>query len=543
MMGTGRVGTNWLGVLMLALLAPACGGGGGGSGTGSSGSSSKAASDAVFSDTLFATYTLTISDVDWTYIQNGDKDTWRTAELGWQGETVKQVAVRAANTPAAATLKPSVRLKFDEFVPDRKWRTLNHLNLDSMVDDKTFLRERIGLWTHRMSEVPAPRSVHARLVVNGTYLGVYEVREEVRKAFAEYHWGNNDGNLYEIQKMDVAGFDHYAWRGADPATYVPSIWDPKTNETGGNYADVVALLDVLNNAPAASRRAQLDTLIDLSDFLGYLAASTAIADPDGLTGEKGNNNHFWYHREDNNKMEIVAWDPDKTFGYPQLDGVFNSTFGLWTRFSQSAATSWIQAEATANVSYQNKIRKVADEPFSIVGIQIDAVYNQIKDAVYADPYKPMSNAEFDQGPAKLKEWIANRSAYLYSVLPPRPAPLAGDQASFDSQTGVPSTLGTGQTATVSITMTNTGTTTWTRAGEYKLTSRAPRNNLIWGDNRIKLPDGVSIGPGQSYTFKFPIVAPRIAATYNFQWSMVNDSFGAGGAVFDAVSPLVAITVN
>src|SRR6185503_4859371 len=386
MMGTDRVGTRGLAILLLAALAPACGGGGGSS---SSSGSSKAASDAVFDDTLFATFTVTLSDVDWTYIQNGDKDIWRTAELGWQGETVKNVAVRAANSPAASTPKPSIRFKFDEFVPDRKWRTLNHLNLDSMADDKTFLRERIGLWTHRMTDVPAPRSVHARLVVNGTYLGVYEVREEIRKAFAEKHWGNNDGNLYEIQKNEtVVGFDHYAWRGTDPTTYVPSIWEPKTNEVGGTYTDVVALLDVLNNAPAASRRAQLDTLIDLSDYLAYLAVSTTIADPDGLTGEKGNNNHYWYHREDNNKMEIVAWDPDKSFGYPQLDGVFNSNFGIWTRFANSAATSWIQAEPESSVSYQNKIRKVVDEPFSVIKMQIDYVYNQIKDAVYLDPNKP-----------------------------------------------------------------------------------------------------------------------------------------------------------
>src|SRR6185436_5512089 len=221
--------------------------------------------------------------------------------------------------------------------------------------------------------------------------------------------------------------------------YVPSIWEPKTNETGGVYGDVVALLDVFNNAPAASRRAQLDTLIDLSDFLAYLADSTAIADPDGLTGEKGNNNHFWYHREDNNKMEIVAWDPDKTFGYPQLDDV----------------------------------------------------YNQIKDAVYLDPYKPMTNAEFDQAPAKLKQWIENRRAYLDTVLPARPSPLVGDNAAFVSQSGVPTSMSVGQTATVSITMTNTGTTTWTETGEYKLTSRASRNNLLWGDNRIKLPAGAS----------------------------------------------------
>src|SRR5262245_6275574 len=121
MMGTG---TRTLAILMLVALAPACGGGGGGTSGGGSAKPSKTASDPVFDDATFATFTLTVSDLDWTYIQNGDKDTWRHADLGWQGETIKQIAVRAANSPPAATLKPSIRIKFDEFMPDRKWKTL-----------------------------------------------------------------------------------------------------------------------------------------------------------------------------------------------------------------------------------------------------------------------------------------------------------------------------------------------------------------------------------------------------------------------------------
>lgn len=535
-------GSKTVALLALAAVLPACGGGGGGDGGGAP--ESLKPSDAVFDQGLLSTYTLTLQNPDWAAIENGDDSTWRTATMDWQGETVAQVAVRATNAPAGSTPKPSLRFKFDEFVADRKWRTLSHLNLDAMTGDKTFLRERVGLWTHRTSGVPAPRSAHARLVVNGAFKGVYEVREVISKAFAKYQWGNNDGNLYEIHKIGaLPGLDHYAWKGTNPGSYVPVPWEPKTNETGGDYTDVVALLDAFTNAPPASRRTQLAALIDLSHFLSYLAGTTALADPDGLTGDNGTNNHFWYHREENHQMEIIAWDPDRSFGYPALDGVSNTTRGLWAGFPLSAATSWIQAEATASASYQDKVRKVRDEAFSIVGIQIDFIYAQIKDAVHADPYKAMTNAEFDQGPAGLKQWIANRIAYLDSVLPARPSAVAGDNAAFVSQSGVPSTMSAGQAATVSVTMQNAGTTTWTAAGEYKLTSRSPRNNLVWGDNRIKLDPTESVGPGQQKTFTFAVVAPVVAGTYAFQWSMVNDFPGGGGAVFGATSTLVSITVN
>ncbi len=42
---------------------------------------------------------------------------------------------------------------------------------------------------------------------------------------------------------------------------------------------------------------------------------------------------------------------------------------------------------------------------------------------------------------------------------------AADQASFINQTGVPTTMTAGETRTVSVTMQNTGTTTWTRTGQ------------------------------------------------------------------------------
>jgi hypothetical protein len=81
----------------------------------------------------------------------------------------------------------------------------------------------------------------------------------------------------------------------------------------------------------------------------------------------------------------------------------------------------------------------------------------------------------------------------------------------------------GQTYSVSITMKNTGTTSWTAAGAYKLGSQNPQDNGTWtGNNRVLLSAGESIAPGQSKTFTFNVTAPSINGTYNFQWKMVQE---------------------
>jgi|GEM_PF-1751337 len=129
---------------------------------------------------------------------------------------------------------------------------------------------------------------------------------------------------------------------------------------------------------------------------------------------------------------------------------------------------------------------------------------------------------------------------LFAVLLPAAAApaLAADNASFVSQS-VPTTLNAGQSTTVSVTMKNTGTTTWTQAAGYKLGTQNPQDNTLWtGGTRIYLTSSDSIAPNQSKTFTFTITAPTTPGTYNFQWRMVHE----GIQWFGAYSTNVAIQV-
>src|SRR5207237_1324496 len=97
----------------------------------------------------------------------------------------------------------------------------------------------------------------------------------------------------------------------------------------------------------------------------------------------------------------------------------------------------------------------------------------------------------------------------------------------------------GQTYAVSVTMQNTGTTTWTAAGAYRLGSQNPQDNTTWGTNRVSLPSGSSVAPGANVTFSFNVTAPATAGTYNFQWRMVQD----GVEWFGALSANAAVRVG
>jgi hypothetical protein len=104
---------------------------------------------------------------------------------------------------------------------------------------------------------------------------------------------------------------------------------------------------------------------------------------------------------------------------------------------------------------------------------------------------------------------------------------------------VPATMVAGQAYTVSVTMRNAGSQTWTAASGYLLGSQNPQDNSTWGFGRVGLGASDSITTGQQKTFSFTVTAPATAGTYNFQWRMLQERV----TWFGGFSSNVAVTVT
>jgi chitodextrinase len=101
----------------------------------------------------------------------------------------------------------------------------------------------------------------------------------------------------------------------------------------------------------------------------------------------------------------------------------------------------------------------------------------------------------------------------------------------------------GQSYSVSVTMKNVGTATWTKSEGYKLGTQNPQDNTLWliSSNRVELAAVDFIAPNQTKTFAFSIKAPSTAGIYNFQWKMLREGVGCFGALSTNVS--VAISTS
>jgi alkylated DNA repair dioxygenase AlkB len=517
-------------------------------------------SEAIYDESAVKTFYLDFVNypADWDAICNdgaGSGDIWKRANMRWEGETVLGVGVKRSGkgTLSMDTPKPSIRISFNEFefanpagpgTPGRKWRDVNRIKLDSMVGntDPAMMRDRVAYGIFRAAGAPAPRACHGRLYVNNVFKGLYTVEEPVRKDFVRYRWGEDTGNLYN---QDGWGTDAYDWRGTSPSSYVPDPFNAETNYPGGDYTDLVTLMDHVNNG-GSQIRTRLDGHINLDGFLRHLAMTVVIADMDEISHVGGGwcNNHLWYHRAGTNKMEIIKWDPGAAQGlYDASFGFAKGEYDIGYNYETVKMTSWVKNDSVAWGTVKTKILQILDGPVAGIQARIDSIYNQIKSHAYADTLKGIndgdpngfSNAEFDAAVVWLKDWYVKRDAYLRSQIG---APALTNNAQFVSQ-NVPASMVAGQTYSVSVTMRNSGTTTWTDAGGYSLTSKNPDYNTTWGLYRVYLAAGDSIAPNASKTFTWTVTAPSTAGTYAFQWQMRQ----SGVEWFGPLTPNVAVTVT
>ncbi len=114
---------------------------------------------------------------------------------------------------------------------------------------------------------------------------------------------------------------------------------------------------------------------------------------------------------------------------------------------------------------------------------------------------------------------------------------AVDDAAVASVTGLPSKMAAGGTATVTVTMSNTGTTTWSSPAGYNLGSWDRSGKDRWDVRRASVPG--SVAPNETVDFTFAVTAPETPGVHPFTWRMVRDP----GGWFGAHTADVSVTVE
>jgi len=379
-----------------------------------------------FDDSVVHDLFLTINQRDWSSLKEHFlANTYYPANLTWNGQIVRSVGIRSRGTGSRSGVKPGLRVDIDYYTTDQKFLGLKSFILRNNTQDPSGMRERLSMELFRRMGLVAEREAHARLYINNVYTGLFTIVESIDKTFLQKNFNENDGHLYEyaFDNANPVPFN-FGYPGSDPALYVPVPFKPETLESDPQGEVIERLFWTANIAGDAVWRTSIEEFLDMKKFIRHLAIENFLAEEDGLTGDYGPNNFYFYRFLNTNKFTFLPWDKSNTFwespSYSILRNIEDGTESKRNRLVLRALKDtdlrelWLNTILEcADSIMQPAVAATATTPAVAtpwLQYEVARIANQITAATYADPSREVfTNADFDASVAFLTTWAQTRS--------------------------------------------------------------------------------------------------------------------------------------
>jgi spore coat protein CotH len=342
-------------------------------------------------------------------------DVYARGVLKYKDEVVADIGVRIKGEASQRTLeeKAAFKLKFDEFVDKQSFRGLRRMTFNNMVEDPTFLAERLAYHFFRSVELPAPRCNSALLYVNGQFFGLYANIETEDKTFLRRWFASDDGNLYEEGQVDF-----------EPGN--EAEFDLETNEEANDRSDLTALIAAVSSSMPANFSETVGVQLDMPHFLKFTAAEGAVNQWDmyGYTVFYPNNFRL-YRDPTQQKFVLLPWGMDMSMkpfrdsGKPHIELLELARVGDYQNGQVSAGLIFRRCLSSpgCKAAYVTAAQDMATRYEQAGMLEVaKKYYAQIKDHVAADPRKEYSVSQFEAAYQSQLEVIEQRPAAMRASL-------------------------------------------------------------------------------------------------------------------------------
>ena len=343
------------------------------------------------------------------------QDEYVAATFRYGSEELANVGVRIKGEGSFRDLtrKTPFKIKFDEFVAGQAFRGLKRITLNNMVEDPSFIAERLAYELFREAGLPAPRCNNARVYVDGEFYGVYANVESEDKAFLRRWFTDDGGNLYEEGQRDfVPGSE--------------TSFDLETNESANDRTNLVALIAAIDGSSAATFLADLEPHLDVAHFLRFTAAEAAVNQWDMYAHTLFWPNNFrFYDDPTRGTFVFLPWGMDMSMKpYRETGRKHISVFGLARQFDLE------ERPISAGLMFQRCLESFeCKERYAAAVAEIIEVYErldlearaaryhaQIREYVLMDTRKELSTQLFDEGHQMVVQTIRERPGAMRADL-------------------------------------------------------------------------------------------------------------------------------
>jgi hypothetical protein len=259
----------------------------------------------VPADTLMWILSNTSSDMEHyasVRLQNSQLDT-----------VLSKVGFRLRGNTSRSSQKKSFKISFDAWDPGCEFYDLSCLNLNGEHNDPSIVRSKLCFDLMQDAGMKVSRAHHAKVYINGNYYGLYILVENIDKEFLKKNFADPSGNLWKcLWPADLN------YLGTNPDLYKAlnnsgrPAYELKTNEQEADFGELARFIRVINNTGAGSLRDSLENISDPYEFLQYFAMNNLLGSWDEYWSLM--NNFYLYHEPEGDKMRLIPYDYDNTFG-------------------------------------------------------------------------------------------------------------------------------------------------------------------------------------------------------------------------------------
>ena len=287
-------------------------------------------SEFIFDQNVLHTFELKIPKEDLEKIDSDPvAEQYVEGMLIFEGDTISPVGIRYKGSIGAFVgcvdgtdwaepsgkkicTKLSMKVKINWMGRDERFYDLKKLQFHSQNLDLTQLHERLGYWLFRSMGVEAPRSVHARLIINDDYSGLYALTEQIDGSFTDYNFDDQNGNVYkEVWPLNNDGTP------TNPQSFISAL---KTNEDDNPSVAIMSnFAEKLSNASNTELQNIISEYMDINKIVSFAVVDRAIRNDDGPfhwycdKGGCSSHNYYWYEEPNNQKINLIPWDLDNAF--------------------------------------------------------------------------------------------------------------------------------------------------------------------------------------------------------------------------------------
>lgn len=295
------------------------------------------------------------------------------------------VLVRYSGQTSINRLKKSFTFTFSE---RQRFRQHREYVLSAQTGDPTALNPTTGFWAFAQAGLLTPAAQPVAAYLNREFIGLYFLIEPIDEDFFRGR-GRSLGSLYEAARANA----HFSFAEG----YNVRLGFESRGTRPDFFGDLERLLEILDETPTQALPEKVERLLDVENYLRYLAVSVLIHNWDGYF------NNFRLHLDPRiGTFQFVSWDMDHILTlHPQRSNI--------------RGANELSERLLANANYRARYRAILEQLMAAelavekLNAQLANTAQQLAQAYAADRFLSANGVAIDEHAARVQQF--NRAWY------------------------------------------------------------------------------------------------------------------------------------